>query len=77
MLKRHPRTSQHLAPTCGGVGVVIKHLTPDMSSSVISGPPWLGSRMQTCQEIQLWPTLSEDLADLKILTSLLLPTHLQ
>lgn len=29
---------------CGGVGVVVD-LPPDMISSVISRPPWLGSRI--------------------------------
>ena len=30
--------------TCGGVGVVVD-LPPDMISSVMSRPPWLGSRI--------------------------------
>lgn len=36
-------------PTCGGVGVVAD-LPPDMISSVMSRPPWLGSRILICQE---------------------------
>lgn len=35
--------------TCGGVGVVVD-LPPDIISSVISRPPWLGSRILIYQE---------------------------
>ena len=44
---KHQRSSTLLYkhnPTCGGVGVEVA-LPPDMISSVMSFPPWLGSRI--------------------------------
>lgn len=40
-----------MLPTCGGVGVVADR-PPDMISSVMSRPPWLGSRIIIYQEKQ-------------------------
>lgn len=36
--------------TCGGVGVD-EVLAPDMISSVMSLPPWLGSRIRICPQV--------------------------